>query len=46
LTALSVEISTKRWVPCFAAMRASVRVAIALLRIASSGFACISGTCL
>ncbi len=46
LTALSVEIRTKRSAPAAAAVSAVTRVAIALLRTASSGFASISGTCL
>ena len=46
LTALSVETRTKRSTPAAAAVFAVTRVAIALLRTASSGFASISGTCL
>ena len=46
LTALSVEISTNRSAPATAAISAVTRVAIALFRTASSGFASISGTCL
>ena len=46
LTALSVEISTKRSTSEAAAVSAVIRVAIALLRTASSGLASISGTCL
>jgi hypothetical protein len=46
LTALSVEMSTKRSQPATAAVSAVTRVAIALLRTASSGLASISGTCL
>ena len=46
LTALSVEIRTKRSQPATAAVSAVTRVAMALLRTASSGFASISGTCL
>ena len=46
LTALSVEIRTKRSQPDATAVSAVTLVAIALLRIASSGFASISGTCL
>ncbi len=46
LTALSVEISTNRSAPATAAVSATTRVATALLRIASSGFASTSGTCL
>ena len=46
LTALSVETSTKRSHPEATAVSAVTLVAIALLRIASSGFASISGTCL
>ena len=46
LTALSVETSTKRSAPATAAVSAVTRVAIALLRTASSGLDSISGTCL
>ena len=46
LTALSVEIRTKRSTSEAAAVSAVIRVAIALLRTASSGLASISGTCL
>jgi len=46
LTALSVETSRKRSQPEAAAVSAVTRVAIALLRTASSGLASISGTCL
>ena len=46
LTALSVEIRTKRSQPAAAAVSAVTRVAIALLRTASSGFISISATCL
>ena len=46
LTALSVEMSTKRSAPRAAAVSAVTRVAIALLRTASSGFASIRATCL
>ena len=46
LTALSVEIRTKRSTLEAAAVSAVIRVAIALLRTASSGLASISGTCL
>ena len=45
-TALSVEIRTKRRAPNSAATSATTRVASALLRTDSSGFASISGTCL
>ena len=43
LTALSVETSTNRLTPAAAAVSAVTLVAIALLRIASSGFVSISG---
>ena len=46
LTALSVETRTKRSQPEATAVSAVTRVAIALLRIASTGLASISGTCL
>ena len=46
LTALSVEIRTKRSAPAAAAVFAVTWVAIALLRSASSGFASIRPTCL
>ncbi len=46
LTALSVEMSTKRSTPCSTATSATTRVPSTLLRTDSSGFASISGTCL
>ena len=46
LTALSVETSTKRSAPASPAAAATMRVATALLRTASTGFSSISGTCL
>jgi hypothetical protein len=46
LTALSVEIRTNVRTPVSAADSATTLVAIALLRIASSGLTSISGTCL
>ena len=46
LTALSVETSTNRSVPTSPAAAATMRVATALLRTASTGFSSISGTCL
>ena len=46
LTALSVETSTNRFAPTSTAASATMRVASALLRTDSSGFASISGTCL
>ena len=46
LTALSVDTSTNRSAPATAAVSAVTRVAMALLRTASSGFVSISGTCL
>ena len=45
-TALSVETRTNRSTLAAAAVSAVILVAIALLRIASSGFASINGTCL
>ena len=45
-TALSVETRTNRSTLAAAAVSAVIRVAIALLRIASNGFDSISGTCL
>jgi hypothetical protein len=45
-TALSVDTSTNRSTPAAAAVSAVTRVAIALLRSASSGFVSIRGTCL
>ena len=46
VTALSVETSTKRLAPARPAAAATMRVATALLRTASTGFSSISGTCL
>ena len=46
LTALSVEISTKIPTPSSPEIRATRRVASALLRIASTGLASIIATCL
>ena len=46
VTALSVEMSTKRRTPDSPAAEATIRVATALLRTASIGFSSISGTCL
>ena len=46
LTALSVETSTKRLASEIPAAPATMRVATALLRIASIGFSCIRPTCL
>ena len=45
-TALSVDTSTKRSAPDSPAAAATIRVATALLRTASTGFSSISGTCL
>ena len=45
-TALSVETSTNRLTPVSPAIRAMSRVAIALLRTASTGLSSISPTCL
>ena len=45
-TALSVETCTNTRVPVSPATRAITRVAIALLRTASTGFSSISPTCL
>ena len=46
LTALSVDTSTKRSTPASPAAAATIRVATALLRTASTGFSSISVTCL
>ncbi len=46
LTALSVDTSTKRSTPASPAAAATMRVATALLRTASTGFSSISRTCL
>ena len=45
-TALSVDTSTKRFAPASPAAAATMRVATALLRTASTGFSSINGTCL
>ena len=46
LTALSVDTSTNRSAPASPAADATMRVATALFRTASTGFSSISGTCL